>query len=321
MSKTTRDSNVELLRIIIMFLILLLHANFLVFGKPLDYSFKSFTRSFAEAFTLTPVNIFILITGYFGTSFSLKKVMSLVYQVIFCVVPISLILYALGFISLEYHYFACHKYWFINAYIGLLVIVPLLNISIEKFTQKQFKSLLITFYIIALIGALIGLQGIEIAGGYSLLWFIFLYLLGRYVKFYPPQLSKKQLFLFILFSCLLEALIIFSLRAYYDYVEPFIVIQSVCTLLLFTKFKIRKKWINYIGSSTTMVYLVNLHPALWQFENNLLLTLNQQFRIPIFLLYTFLLCMAVFIFAIFYDKIRRYTWNIVNLMFNKTSNY
>ncbi len=92
MKRVDRNSSIELLRIVAMFMILLLHANFASFNAPQDVSLRSFARCLADAFTVTPVNIFVLITGYFGTRFSLNKVFSLVYQVVFCVIPISLVL-------------------------------------------------------------------------------------------------------------------------------------------------------------------------------------------------------------------------------------
>ncbi len=319
MSMQSRDSSIELLRIIIMFMILLLHANFLAFGLPQDYSFMSFSRSLAEAFTLTPVNIFVLITGLFGTHFSIRKIVSLVYQVVFCVVPISIILVSCGILDFDYRYFVFHKYWFINAYIGLLAITPILNVAAEKFTKKEFKSFLIIFYVIAFIGSLIGLVGVEIAGGCSLLWFMFLYLLGRYVKMYDPMLTKKQLILIICISCLCNGLAIFLLRSF-DYVGPFITVQSVSTLLLFKKFTLRSKLVNKIAVSVTMVYLINLHPALWSMEQKLLFLMNQRFSIPVFLLYVVLFCFVIFIIAIIYDRLRLFTWNKLNSTFkNKGS--
>lgn len=316
MSNKNRNSNIELLRIIIMFMILLLHANIMAFGMPTDYSLKSFSRCFAEAFTLTPVNIFVLITGFFSTSFSVRKLVALLYQVLFCVIPISLILVACGIIDLDYRYFVFHKYWFINAYIGLLVFTPLLNAAVAKFTIKEFKSFLVLFYIVALVGTLFGLVGVEVAGGCSLLWFMFLYLSGRYIKIYPPSFSKKQLILIILISCLCNATFIFLLRTF-DYVGPFVVIQSVGTLLLFNKFKLNSSSVNNIAASTTMVYLINLHPALWGLEQKLFLFMNQQFSIPVFLFYTVLTCLGIFCFAIIYDKLRLFTWTWINTLFSK----
>lgn len=316
MAIQSRDSSIELLRIIIMFMILLLHANFLAFGLPQDYSFMSFSRSLAEAFTLTPVNIFVLITGFFSTRFSIRKTMSLVYQVFFCVVPISLVLVLCGIIRFDYHYFVFHKYWFINAYIGLLAVTPVLNVAAERFSQKEFRSFLIVFYIIAFIGTLLGLVGVEIARGYSLLWFAFLYLLGRYVHAYEPSLSKKQLILIIFISCLCNAIVIF-LQHSIDYVSPFLVIQSVSTLLLFKKFTLNCKLINKIAVSTAMVYLVNLHPALWGMQQQMLFMMNQRYGIPVFLLYIVLSSLVIFVFAILYDNLRLFTWNKLNSLFNK----
>lgn len=319
MATQSRNSNIELLRIIIMFMILLLHSNFLAFDIPKDYSLISFSRCFAEAFTLTPVNIFVLITGFFGTHFSIRKSTNLIFQVIFCVVPISLVLLACGIIDFNYRYFFFHKYWFINAYIGLLAFTPVLNIAVEKFTKKEFKSFLIIFYFIAFISAMVGLRGIEIAGGYSLIWFIFLYLLGRYIMIYQPLFacSKNQLIVIILVICLCKSMVIFSFHSFLNYVEPFIVIQSVCTLLLFTKFAIKNNVINSIAASTTMVYLVNLHPALWEFMKIRLWSFYLNNNTFIFILYTILLCVAVFAFAIGYDKLRLFVWNKIESAFSK----
>lgn len=302
-----------------MFMILLLHANFLTFDMPTDYSFRSFSRCFAEAFTLTPVNIFVLITGFFGTRFTIKKSMNLIFQAFFCVVPISFVLVACGFIDFDYHHFIFHKYWFINAYIGLIAFTPVLNIAEEKFTQKEFKSFLIIFYIIAFTSALAALNGIVIASGYSLIWFIFLYMLGRYIKIYQPlsSCSKNQLIGIILVTCFCKSTLIFLISGFLNYVEPFIVIQSVCTLILFTKFEIKSSIINAIAASTTMVYLVNLHPVLWGFMKDRLWFFYLNNNTIIFLIYTILSCVAVFVFAIAYDRLRLFVWEKIELAFSK----
>ena len=303
-----------------MFMILLLHSNFLAFGTPEDYSFRSFSRCFAEAFTLTPVNIFVLITGFFGTRLSIRKVSNLIFQVFFCVVPISLFLASFGIIEFDFRSiirsFIFNKYWFINAYIGLLFLTPILNVAVDHLSHKVYISSLLFFYVLAFLDAFWGVSGIRIAGGYSLIWFIFLYLLGRYVKCYQPSLSKKQLITLIAISCLCNSFLIFTLHSC-DYVNPFIVIQSVSTLLLFTKFEIKSDVINLVAASTTMVYLVNLHPVLWGAMENKLWSFYLNNSTFIFLLYTLLLCVSVFVFAIFYDIIRLFIWKKIELAFPK----
>lgn len=320
MTRLKRNSNIELLRIVIMFMILLLHANFFTFKMPTDYSFTSFSRCFAEAFTLTPVNIFVLITGFFGTVFSVKKVLSLIFQVFFCVVPISLFLTCFGIIESDFRSiirsFVFNEYWFINAYIGLLILTPILNVAVDHLSHRVYISSLLFFNVIAFLDAFWGVSGIQIGRGYSLIWFIFLYLLGRYVKYYQVSLSQKQLISLIVISCLCNSLLIFTFHNV-NYVNPFIVIQSVSTLLLFTKFEIKSDVINWVAASTTMVYLVNLHPVLCGSIKNKLWTFYQNNNTFIFLLYTVLFCVSIFVFAIFYDKLRIFTWKKIELAFSR----
>lgn len=63
-----RQSNVELLRIIAMFLILLVHADFYSLGEPsytdiTSESLDTFLRIFFEVISIPAVNIFVMISG------------------------------------------------------------------------------------------------------------------------------------------------------------------------------------------------------------------------------------------------------------------
>lgn len=67
----TRKSNIELLRIISMILIVLNHSNYLIFGSVIGEeieqdSFRSFGRMLFEQLCIIGVNVFVLISGYFG---------------------------------------------------------------------------------------------------------------------------------------------------------------------------------------------------------------------------------------------------------------
>ena len=249
----------------------------------------------------------------------MKKVLSLIYLVFFCVVPISAILVACGIVDFNYKYFVLHKYWFINAYIGLLVLTPVLNAAVKKLSKKDYTIFLLFFYALAFISVQFGLSGLNLDRGYSFSWFIFLYMLGRYLRLYPLSFSTNQLLLILITSFLCQTIVIFFFNRY-DYVEPFMVIQSVSSLLLFTKFEIKSKTINSIAASVTMVYLIDLHPILYKVIVDWLHSFYNNNSIPIFLLYTLLLCVAIFVFAIIYDQLRIYTWKKINLIADKLIN-
>ena len=87
-ARKERDSNLELLRIIAMLLVLLVHANFLSLGAPsageIFYSpVSSFFRFFVEALAIICVNVFILITGWFGIRPKVSRFCALIFQVFF----------------------------------------------------------------------------------------------------------------------------------------------------------------------------------------------------------------------------------------------
>ena len=70
-SDTARASNFELLRILAMLLILVLHANFLAFRFPTNEAIHaqpltSLGQVWSEALAIVGVNVFVLISGYFG---------------------------------------------------------------------------------------------------------------------------------------------------------------------------------------------------------------------------------------------------------------
>lgn len=166
--KGVRNSSIELMRIIIMFMILLLHANFFTFDTPVNHNLTTLLRCNLEGLTIMAVNVFVLITGYFGTSFRLNKVLNLGYQAIFAVVPI-----ALGY-TIYSHTIESFKfwgYWFINAYVGLLILSPILNTAVNKFSKTQHSAFLIIFYTLLGFNDYLGIWylGFGFTGGYSVL--------------------------------------------------------------------------------------------------------------------------------------------------------
>lgn len=69
--KKERDSNMELLRMVAMFMVLLVHADYFALGAPsVEYiqtnQADSFLRIFFEAVSIVCVNVFVLISGYYG---------------------------------------------------------------------------------------------------------------------------------------------------------------------------------------------------------------------------------------------------------------
>lgn len=83
-----RLSSIELLRIISMLMVVLLHSNYFTIGivektDILSEPLPSFCRMFLEQVCIVAVNVFVLISGWFGISPTAKGACSLLYQVFF----------------------------------------------------------------------------------------------------------------------------------------------------------------------------------------------------------------------------------------------
>lgn len=318
--KKVRQTNIELLRMVSMFMILLLHANVFTFGWPEgDFTTKLFRLS-AESFTIIAVNVFVLITGYLGTSFKLSKIANLVFQMIFTVFSITLLL-----LVFKLHSFSSWKdvvhglyfwdYWFINAYIGLLIFSPLANLAIQYLSHTQMKVLLISMYILFCIiegDFFISPFGIGVRSGYSVIWFLFIYLVGRYIAKYPPQMEFKKLIAVYLLS-IMGALGLMWLCRDYGYNSPFIVIESIAFFLIFLKIKIPTcKSINYIASSSLMVFLLHCHPILVNYYKQALVYLNGEYGNGLaFIILLLVFCIIVYSVAIGYDQFRKFIWHFI----------
>lgn len=256
----SRESNMELLRIVAILLVMAIHANFLSFGKPVVNAgaLTAFCRIFACSLSQVCVNLFVLISGWYGMHFKIKGICNISFQVAFYVVVIWLVL---G----QWHF----DYWFVWTYLGLYLISPVLNAFVEKCSKKEFEMLLIVFYVFQTI---FGWAFLEItpwiAGGYSAWSFCGLYLLARYLRMYPIIWKIGTggwfgLYLGIAFllTCVGFVLELFGIdgmgRFVCSYTNPLAIVEAVCLVMAFSKMQFESKFINWMASSCFAVYLIH----------------------------------------------------------------
>lgn len=94
-NKYSRQSGIETLRIVSMFLVLLVHALFFSLGRPThldleNHSLEMICRTELEAISLVCVNVFVLISGWFGITVKWKGLFKFIYQWLFWALLISL---------------------------------------------------------------------------------------------------------------------------------------------------------------------------------------------------------------------------------------
>ena len=322
-----RESNFELLRIVAMMMVLLVHCNYFSIGKvtPEDISaapLDSFVKAFAEQLCIVCVNVFVLISGWFGIRPSLKGITSFLYQILFYHILISCVLLTVDDAAspkLLFSFIFQDSYWFIQAYLILYCLSPTLNPFIEKSPVRQYLMVLATFFLLEFaFGWASNANGASFRSGYSAVSFVGLYLLAgflrRYKKWHRKLSASKSFLLYILFT-IIPVSIYFLTKNYMQmlsYCSPFVIAASVFFFLTFQKMKLSSQFINSLGTSAFAIFLIHLHPYLCEHYRSSMLWAYELLGGGFYLVacIVFAICFGLLCMSI--DKLRLLTWKPIN---------
>lgn len=337
MKNNVRLSNMELLRIVSMLFVLVLHANFLGIHAPSheDLSLSpvsTFFRCFIEALAIVAVDVFVLISGWFGINFSFKKLGALCFQVLFFTVGFFIVFAVISpedaftVDKIKGVFLLNGDYWFVKAYIVLFLLSPVLNVFVEHATKKQFQIVLISYYAFhTFYGWLMDASVSFTMNGTTALSFIGLYLLGRYLRLYPFELTlmKKSVDLLIYLGCALTLCMINILLLskeqtisiegrLYSYASPIVILSSVYLLLFFSKLSINSKAINWAASSCFAVYLFHCNGFfLGKYYRAIIEHIYYDYNTIFSILWIIIYILFIYIMAILLDKVRLFLWKFL----------
>lgn len=327
-----RKSNIELLRVVLMFMILFLHANYLSFDTPNltnDGYIGCGLRTIAESLCNVAVDVYVLISGFFGIKFKRKGLLSLLYQVTFfslIVLIVNIILGNHDITMFSEQLIPGSAYWFVVSYIGLYILSPVLNTFVESVSKKTFRDILCTYLAFVYIYGFIMGKG-SFTGGYSLLSFIALYMIARYVRLYPNRFTSfnksTDLGIYLIISSLIAVLlyaitiltpgVLLSVQGrLLAYHNPLTMIAAVYFLLFFSKLEFTSKTVNFIAASSFAVYLLHCNDhSISYYKKGLIHIVDYLQPAPAFVSVLFY-AIAVYSLAIALDQIRIITWEKIN---------
>ena len=335
-----RESNIELARMLSMFLILVIHANMVSLPRPtsVDLSNDSLEvvfRYLMESIGIVSVNLFILISGWFTIKPNTKRMLFFIYQIVFLWGGMYLIFLLLGKTTLSVSNIAAtislsYPEWFIKAYLVLCVISPILNSFADNSSEKTLRSVLIWFFIFQSTYGMLGAHRF-FQDGYGPLSFIGLYLLAQYArkvtdgKFSKTSINKlfvlkKEIDIFIFLLCAIINTIVgvlalkLDINLYgkiYAYINPLNIIGALYLFLFFTKINIgRSKLINWLAASSFAVYLLHGNQMREYFTETIQHIYNSYSGLGCVLL-VFLFLVLVYIASVVIDQLRIITWNLL----------
>lgn len=323
-TKKARESNIELLRIVSMSLVLLLHY---VATRPIDLNslntslFGSLTIIELNSISVVCVHCFILISGYFSIRWKARSIISLLYQIVFWLLVGIVIAdrFNLGggesWMAVIYRYFGSR--WFVQAYICLYLLSPLLNAFIHTCSTKKLGRYILIFYIYStIIGYLC--KSPEFNEGMSALSLVGLYMIGAYLKRTILPIfhfkARTDLAVFFGLSLALTGVNVLMLCAGITvspigYLNPIVIIMSVYLFLFFQKLKIGNiRWINFVAASAFAVFLFHKHPLIYETYQLVCQRITsggmEIFGIPIFFT-------AIFLVSIVIDRMRSVSFSMI----------
>ena len=291
----TRNSNLELYRIIVMLLIVAHH--YVVNSGVLDVMYQhplsanSILLFLFGMWGKIGINCFVIITGYFmcKSNITIKKFLKLVLEVEFYRVVIYLI-----FITSGYESFSLTGIVkailpitsigtnFTGCYLVFYLCIPFLNILVRNMSEKQHLALLgLVFFAYIFMGTL---PKFDVTMNY-VSWFICLYFIAAYIRLYPKKVFEEaklwgvctvvigSLCIVSVLCCIVLGARIGKQIAFYFVTDSntfLAVCIGVSSFLFFKNLKIKQsRVINTIAASTFGVLLIHansdtMRKWLWQ---------------------------------------------------------
>ncbi|MBR3287370.1 MAG: acyltransferase family protein [Bacteroidales bacterium] len=327
-----RQSNMELLRILAMLMILVLHINIGATGRPSVEQcamepLNTWMRYFFQCLAEPAVNIFVLISGWFGIRFRVSRLAGLFFQCIFFALLIWLAACIFGFgepmaiKNLASLGLFTMNIWFVKSYIILYILSPLLNAFIDRAGKGQLALATSLFMGFALVYGWTDAAP-EFVRGNSALSFVGLYLVARYIRLYMSawveRLSAWICLAVFLLATTANSLLSYVVTAYsvsdevdnllHVYLNPFNLVAAVAMLLCFSKLKFQSRFINGVAVSCLAVFLFHKNSILGPFYGSAGWYLFTHFSGPVYVLLCLAFIVLVFAASVLIDRVRIACW-------------
>ncbi len=344
MKKKERQSGIELLRIIAMLQIIYLHLyqyGELRAGSINAGDLDGFLTTFVWSFCRAPVDLFIMVTGYFmiTAKFDIKKTtkraLTTYGAMIFYSIGISVIYFIINpdkvnAVSVAKAVFplTSKTWYFLSNYIVILLLSPFINKMLVSLTKKQYLYFVgIIFFVMSIWSTLAGIDGLDKVFrvdkivdpyyGKSIAGFLLCYFIGGYLRLFVPQhkdeskktdVKLRYLICFVVL-CIVDIGLKYTFKQYGTvfgmFNNPLVVFESAFLILFFRDFRFRSKLVNTMAGTTLGIYAIHEHPYVrtWLWDT---INFNNKalYDTLIYVPLAILACVAVFVSCGFIELIR-----------------
>lgn len=195
---TKRQSAFELLRIIALVLITSCHfASHGVWPDQGSSILSDMALAFLTIWGEIGVNCFIMMSGYFmySSTFKIKSLLKLILETVFYSYIIQLLFVGLSIGEEPLRYLVRSllpisggNYWFMTAYVAMYMTSPIVVWCEKRFKRETYSKVLLILMLLLSAVSTVTTRTFVYS---SYPWFIFVFMLGGFLRKYPDGISNK----------------------------------------------------------------------------------------------------------------------------------
>lgn len=266
---------------------------------------------------------FVVISGYFGIRFSWMKIVRLLALALFC----SSFMYVIGWLYGQYEFSLSQclnevrGYWFLYAYIALMMLSPLINAAVDGLKNDRRAVLGAFVPVVALIYGWSYASGLPIVGGWtpkvvgfgslSLMSLVGAYLTARVVRIGGIAFRKSM------WGSLLVVSSVFVFAGFYHHNSPFALVFAMSLFMLVKEIEINSKLsavVLFLAPSALSVYLLHCTSFGMVLLSSAMKRVVEIWGINVYLSY-FIVALTAFVACLAIDVVRRGAFKLFSMRF------
>lgn len=281
--KTSRNYGVDALRVLSMLMIVVAHI-FTQGGVLASAETAGANRYIAwvmRIFVIVDVNCFALVTGYVSVDsrFRASRPIALWLQMFAYSVGISALFRIFGISAFEPLKTAfpvlSGRWWYMTAYFGIVFFLPFMGVLYDHISRRQASLLVLALVcLFSLLPSVYGEDVFRLQSGYHMAWLGILAMVGGYIKRYAPLKNLRRGWLLLIYALSMLCICAWKFFAagktdrFVSFTSVFTFVGAVSLLMFFSRVSVApavKKLLKLLGPVTLGVYLIHVHPGVWNF--------------------------------------------------------
>lgn len=277
---TKRNYGIDLLRLVLMYMVCILHVlgrgGILALGSSVGkFEFAAFL--FMETFSYFAVDSFAIISGYTAVPekrTAPRRIIGMWFQVFFYSFAVTALFAVFGLysdfsakaVSEAVFPLTCGTFWYFTSYFAVFLFAPIINRFVSDVSEDTARKAVVVFFLIFSVAESVNFAfGTD--GGYSAIWLIVLYIIGALAK-KADLFAKKKTWVLVLSSvvCLTASWLLFILTKadrFIRYVSPLMTVPALLTVIVFSRMKIKGNAVLKFTPFAFGIYLFQTSPAVW----------------------------------------------------------